>query len=751
MASILAAVPAIVYAFEAKPPYRVTFLGGAIESQLGYTRAEVLADPCFWIGHVHPDDMRLLPTPQELLQVAVPRPSEYRVRHKNGSYRWVRDDVSIVRDADGTPLEVVGSRSDVTDRRQVEDALRLSEDRYEALFGDDLAGIFLSSVDGRLVACNIAYARICGFESIDEAMDAHLEVLYDTVEDRQQLLQEVRTHKRLAAYRARLRRRDGSPVHIVANIVGIFGAEGQLNAMKGYLFDDSARAAAEEDRRQSEHQYRELFDNAYDVVFTIDREFRFTSVNRAGEVLSGYTRDEALGLTIDAVLPADEQVRVRYLLAELAEGRGAALFEVQLLTRGGRRVPPELSARPLSRDGQVIGFQAIARDVSERQHLEAQVRQAQKLESVGRLAAGVAHDFNNLLTVINGYAELLAVDAAPGVAAAADLRQIAEAGRRAAGLTRQLLAFSRRRVVSPTVIDLNAVVTGMQVMIGRLIGEDVELRLVLQPGVHRVLADQGLVEQVLMNLVVNARDAMPKGGRLTVRTRSVTVDDGLARTVPAVAVGRVVVLSVADNGMGMTDATRERIFEPLFTTKDEGKGTGLGLSTVLEIVKQSNGRICVNSKVGVGTVFELYFPESTDAVHDQVRFAPPRTPAGHETILLVEDDEHVRDFAARILRQAGYHVISIAAPAEAGQRASTADGPIDLLLTDVVLPGIDGRTLADQLCAGNAALRVLFVSGYTSDTVSEHGVLEQALNFLGKPFSANTLLAKVRAVLDSAP
>ena len=404
----------------------------------------------------------------------------------------------------------------------------------------------------------------------------------------------------------------------------------------------------------------------------------------------------------------------------------------------------------LDASGAITHFVAIKKDITERLQLEAQFRQAQKMESVGQLASGIAHDFNNLLTVINGMSELVLAQISPDDPMHADVQEIRRAGERAATLTRQLLAFSRQQILEPRVLNLNTVVAGMESLLRRLLGEDIDLVVVLTPDVGSVKADPGQIEQVITNLAVNARDAMPQGGRLTIETQNVEIDEAYARQHgEAVPPGSYVRLAVSDSGVGMDEATRARIFEPFFTTKGPGKGTGLGLSTVYGIVTQSHGFIWVDSEVGQGTSFKIYLPQVTEAAGTDRPRPTVVSSSGTETILLVEDSLGLRKLATRFLERAGYTVLRAASGEEALRLLERHEEPVHLLLSDVVMPGMSGRLLAEQLAQIRPGMKVLYMSGYTSDTTVRHGVWEGKVNFLNKPFTAAALLRKVREVLDS--
>jgi two-component system, cell cycle sensor histidine kinase and response regulator CckA len=400
--------------------------------------------------------------------------------------------------------------------------------------------------------------------------------------------------------------------------------------------------------------------------------------------------------------------------------------------------------------GTVTHVVAVQKDITERLHLEAQYRQAQKMESVGRLASGIAHDFNNLLTVINGLSDLLLKQMDCRDPMFSDVAEIRKAGERAASLTKQLLAFSRLQVMVPQIISLNDVVSGMEGLIRQLLGARISFTFIPQPELHCVKADPGQMEQVIANLVVNAHDAMPDGGQLTIETRTVFLDATYGREHGVLLQpGEYVALIVSDTGAGMNERTRARVFEPFFTTKGPGKGTGLGLSMVYGIVKQSHGCIWVYSEVGVGTTFKIYLPISADVRPVLTAASNVQTTAGRETILIVEDNGGLRNLATRLLRPRGYTVLSAATGEEALAFMAHESTHVDLLLTDVVMPGMNGRELAERLTRGRPTLKVLYMSGYTNDAAVQHGIVDANIEFLCKPFTAVSLCGKVREVLDS--
>jgi PAS domain S-box-containing protein len=515
-------------------------------------------------------------------------------------------------------------------------------------------------------------------------------------------------------------------------------AKHQLEHMNSLL---EARA------RLSEEKYHGLLEQANDAILLLDMTGRIIEVNCRAEALLGRGRHRLLGRPYTELLPGAEAEPTRAALEQLLSGRAVSADNVPLRRIDNRSVFVDLSASAVTVGAERIAV-VIAHDASGRHQLEQQLRQAQKMEAIGRLAGGVAHDFNNLLTIINGYAELLRNRMAASEPGWPMLDEIVKAGQRAANLTRQLLSFSRQQVIAPRVVDVNAVLADMGQLVSRLIGEDVTLTILPEPGLGPVKADPGQLEQVVMNLVVNARDALPHGGRITIETRSVEFDAAYARKHGDVRPGPYVMLSVTDTGTGMTAEVKAQLFEPFFTTKANDKGTGLGLATVYGIVKQFGGHIEVYSEVGLGSTFKVYMPRQSQPLDAlSVHRRSTILPRGHETLLLVEDEEAVRALARFVLRDCGYTVIE-ARHGEEALRLAEQHAHIDLLVTDVVMPKVSGADLARQLRDKRPGLRVLYLSGYTTDAVVHHGVLEQAAHFLQKPFTPAALAQKVREVLD---
>jgi PAS domain S-box-containing protein len=631
---------------------------------------------------------------------------------------------------------------------EAHEALRASERKYRDLVDQAPIGVFQTAPDGSFLSVNAAFAAITGYDSPDEVLRINSREIYFRASGLAMFLNAFDRAARVSGLEVRLKKKNGTPVWVRADGRAVRDSTGQIEHYEVFVADITEQRYAEESLRASEERYRVLMDRAQDAIHVVDASGTVLEANQAAERLSGRSKAEIVGRNfLEMVVPEErEEVRRRFE-ASLQRG-GAQADETRVLRPDGTIVPIEISASVIEIGGRPLVL-AIIRDISEQNALAEQLRLSQKMEAVGQLAGGVAHDFNNLLTAILGYSQLLAPDLRKNPDHFSAIEEIRKAGERAASLTRQLLAFSRKQMLEPRILDLNEVVRHIEEMLSRLIGEDVRFVVKLDPQLGSIRADAGQVEQVIMNLAVNARDAMPRGGQLSIETANVELDEEYAQTHVHVPPGPYAMLAVSDTGVGMDDATKRRIFEPFFTTKEKGRGTGLGLSTVYGIVKQSGGYIWVYSEPGKGTAFKAYFPR-VDKPAEPLPTDRAGAPAGGtETVLLVEDEDAVRALARRILETKGYRVLEASDGARAFEIVRAHSGPIDLLLTDVVLPGAGGSEIAARIRELFPRVKVLYSSGYTDDGIVRRGLTERDSAFLEKPFTPNALARKVREVLDS--
>jgi PAS domain S-box-containing protein len=542
---------------------------------------------------------------------------------------------------------------------------------------------------------------------------------------------------------------DGRMVSMWSTLRGVRDADGAIRSLRGLMLDITELRAAEEEKIR----LTTAIEQSAEAVVITDIKGTIQYVNPAFSQITGYSREEVLGQNV-RILKSGEQDASFYqgLWGTILKGQ---IWHGELVNRrkDGSLYTQEMNIAPVRNErGEITHFIATQQDVTARKGLELQLWQAQKMEAVGRLAGGVAHDFNNLLTIINGYSQLIVEGLEPNSTLKPLATEVQKAGERAAGLTRQLLAFSRRQVLAPEILDLNVVITNIEKMLRRLLGEDIEFRTLCDPALWHVRADRGQVEQILMNLVVNARDAMPQGGRLTIETSNAQLDAAYPRSHAHVIPGHYALLLISDTGIGMDSVTQARIFEPFFSTKEHGKGTGLGLATVYGIVKQSGGYIWVYSEPGRGTTFKVYFPR-VEGEAEPRRPTPAQAESRPctETILVVEDEPAVREFAARVLQSNGYKVLVASNPEEAVGVSDQYKETIHLLLTDVVMPMLSGRQLVDHLAFSRPEMKVLYMSGYSDDTIVHRGVTREGAAFLEKPFTPKGLLRRVREVLARSP
>jgi PAS domain S-box-containing protein len=707
-----------------------------------------------WEQVVHPDDLpEVRRRWAEAVAAGVPFQAELRLRRADGEYRWFLGRAAPDRDRHGRVARWVGTCTDIHDRRAAEAAPFWSEALLRLVWDGAADGVRLTDEHGTVVMANPAYCRLVGLPP-DRVLGRPMADVYAP-------------GRRAAAMAGHRDWFDGTPTRIrrevevelwdgrrrcfeAADALLTVPAEPAL--LLTILRDVTDQRGAEGEVRAWKARYEAAIRAGGQMLYdrdTVTNVFVWAGSCEAALGLTPAEMPTDLGGWLDRVHP-DDRPAVEAETERVAATGNPFGMEYRVRREDGTYAAVldqgHFIADPGGRPTRVVGFVA---DVSDRKRLEEQLRQAQKLEAVGRLAGGVAHDFNNLLTVINGYSDLALAALPPGHPARPSVEQVARAGDRAAVLTRQLLAFGRKQILRQRVLDLADLVTDLGAMLRRLIGEDVRLVTECVPGLWPVRADPGQLGQVVVNLAVNARDAMPDGGTLTVRVGNAPLPGGRTARGSDVRPGPYVVLSVSDTGSGMTDEVKARVFEPFFTTKSPGAGTGLGLATVYGIVKQSGGHVGVESAVGRGTTVRVYLPARVGAVPDAPHpAAVGNLPRGTETVLLVEDEDGVRSLARRTLAGLGYAVLEAATGERAVAAAWDHPGPIHLLVTDVVMPGMGGQALAAELCGHHPGLQVLYTSGYTDDVV-KHGVGQEKADFLPKPYTPADLARKVRAVLDA--
>ena len=861
LSHLLDSAPTVIYALEpgsAAP--KTAWIGASVERLLGYSVDEALA-PGWWSDNLHPEDRTRMLGEEEGLFGATSHRQEYRFRHKDGRFLWIRDDLEVYRDVEDNPYRAIGTWIDISQRKRAEAALeasnralrKLSEVNQAVVRADDERRLMrevckiIAEVGGRALAW-IGKALDDDAKTVEPlewygSAHGYLEQLTvswaDIETGRGPTGTAIRTGRVVYAEdletdpgfgpwrRAAAEHGLGSSIALPLFVNGA-DVWGTLNiyASEPNDFDRDEVAILEElaaamcagvehlrARAEAERHFQALQERksrleilnavaSADLAGTAPEQLIPTTVARLSEEFPGirvaYAAIDPQGRTVVqhsaqpehmadiggrcadlseapeyikalrtvpyVVIPdVEKDTRIAPLAAVLAAGQTRAVLDIPIRSQQSivgllcmdapvPRTWTEHEIETLTDVAQQLGNALRKKEIEqEREEAELRFQQAQRMEAVGRLAGGVAHDFNNLLTVINSYADFVLAELRETDPVRDDIREIRKAGDRATSLTRQLLAFSRRQVMQPKVVDLDQVAVEMDRMLRRVLGEDIELVTVTGDGPHRVYIDPGQIEQVLMNLAVNARDAMPDGGKLTIETTHCELDEEYASTHAPTEPGQYVRLSVSDTGMGMSEEVRGRVFEPFFTTKPKGKGTGLGLATVYGIVKQSGGYIWVYSEAGSGTTFKIYLPRCEEVSVSPTRSTPSGSlvQRGSETVLLVEDEDAVRMLAVRMLSNAGYRVLTAANGGEALLLCESQEAPIHLLVTDVVMPVMNGRALADRLSSITPGMKVLYMSGYTDNAIVHHGVLDADAEFIAKPFSQNELLAKVRAVLDS--
>lgn len=685
------------------------------------------------------------------------------------------------RKKDGTvfPVEITETRlmwngrtshlaaiRDITERKRIEDVLRRNEEEYRNIHDNAMVGIFKSTPEGRYLRVNNALSSIHGFSSPEEMIATVTNIgrqLYVNPKDRERYMDLLRKDDAIRGFEAQLYRKDGSTVWISMNVKAARDPAGSVTWYEGIVEDMTGRKRAEEDLKQTHQRLLDIIEFLPDGTFVIDEEKKVMAWNRACEEMTGVSKEDIVGrgdyaysipfygekrpILIDLVTVDSNELQKNYTSVERKGHLLYAEADTPMLYGGKGAVLSGMAAPLFDRTGRVTGAIESIRDITEHRKLESQLRQAQKMESLGTLAGGIAHDFNNILTSLMGYATLVQMKMDEADPLRQYVGQVLSASEKAADLVRGLLAFSRQQSVRLAPLSINDTIKGTEKLLKRLLTEDIGLHTSLATGETIVLADRSQIDQILFNLATNARDAMPKGGTLSIATDVLTLDAGFVRTHGFGQEGRYVLITVSDTGMGMDEATKENIFDPFFTTKETGKGTGLGLSTVYGIVRQHNGHITVYSERDVGTTFHIYLPVANEAGKKETPVQAP-VEKGSETILIAEDSKSVRGLFRRILSEYGYTIVEAHDGADAVDKFKKTDRT-HLLILDSVMPVKNGRETYDEIRRIKPDIKAIFVSGHTRDVFLNKGIEEGTFNFLQKPVSPDTLLRKVREVLDN--
>ena len=641
---------------------------------------------------------------------------------------------------------------EVAEGKPAWNSLRQTEEMFYPTFENAPVAMCLVSPQGRFLSVNAALTRM-----LEYSKDELLSMSFGDVTHPDDLSASKEWVDTLLAggeatmdLEKRYIRKSGQVVWGIVRSFLLRGAEGNPLFFITHVQDITERRRSDEAILAERNFANAVLNSLPGIFYMFDQTGKFLRWNRNFEQATGYSPEEIARMSpLDLFLGADRAL-IEERIGEVF-AKGASDAEANLVSKNGKQTPYYFTGQMIHVEGNtcLIG---MGIDVTEHRSLEEQLRESQKMEAVGRLAGGIAHDFNNLLTVIIGYGELLLSKIGEGKPMSLEAGEIRKAALKAASLTNQLLAFSRRQILSPEVLDLNGIVTDVEKMLRRIIEEHIDVELNLDEDLWKVKADRNRIEQVIINLAINAKDSMSKGGTLSIGTRNIMIDETTVNIHPDVGPDAYVALSIKDTGHGMDPGTLAHIFEPFFTTKEVGKGTGLGLATVYGIVMQSGGQIHVDSKFGHGTTFTIYLPRVREAASPPKEAAPPgriASPSYSKTVLLVEDSDTVRELTRNILELTGYDVLEAGSPEDAIRLCESHEGEIHLLLTDVVMPGMSGRDLSDRLRPGRPAMKVLYMSGYTDEAIVDHGILDAGIHFIPKPFSPASMAQKILEVLNS--
>ncbi len=733
--------------------WEITYANSTVESLFGWKVDELVGQNFNFLFY----EFNFIEVQKEILDTV--RGSkiwrgELMCRNKSGAIFYVDSTFYQLLDRNGSFLALVVFLEDITERKQMEVELRESDQKYHLVVENANQGIVVAQ-DGKLKFCNSKISEIMGYSFQELMSKPFIEFIYPEDQGKvfENYLKRLQGRELPKVYTFRVIDKWGSVRWLEINATRIQWE--RRPATLNFLSDVTDRVQMEEEIQRKEEYFRSLIENSMDVIFIFDENGRIRYISPSSLKVVGYAPEELLEGSIFDYLHVDDISLVSEVISKVIGEFGEVMsIEFRLQHRDGSWRIMEGFCRNLLNVSSIQGIVMNARDISEQRAaeeeidvLQEQFRQSQKMEAIGRLAGGIAHDFNNILSIIQGYSDLSLLNLSEGDPLRENIEQIQKASRKAADLTKQLLAFSRRQVMEMRVMDLNILLKSLEKMLQRLIGEDIELSIIMGEGLGRVKADPGQLEQVILNLVVNARDAMPSGGKLTIETANVKLDEAYARAHIAVKSGDYVLLSISDTGEGMTNEIKERIFEPFFTTKE--KGTGLGLSTVYGIVKQSGGNIWVYSEPGCGTSFKIYLPRVDEPLEERGEAVGEEDlPKGNETVLIIEDEEEVRKIAMAVLRRQGYKVLEAPQGGDAFLICEKYDGPIHLMLTDVVMPRMSGIELAKRLVAMRPEMKVVYMSGYADNAAIQHGFSQEGVDYIQKPFTVSRLARKVREILD---
>lgn len=754
--------------FQSTPDGRFLNVNPAFARMLGYDSPEELISAIYDIErqyYIDPADRARYVN--LLKESGAVENFEFKARHRNGSEIWVSNSTQTVYDRDGSILYYEGVVENITKNKDAEAALRKSERRLADIIEFLPDATLAIDGEGRIIAWNKAIEEMTGFMAADMLGKGDYEYALPFYGKRRPILIDFvskwdeETEKQYSFIH-----KFGDVLVTETDVPFVRGHNRTLWGKAGPLYDDSGRVigaiesirditerkAMEEKLRKSEEKYRNILENMEEVYFEVDLKGRLTFFNDAACIVSGYSRDELMGMHFkEYTSPETTKSLFDSFKEEFLTGERKDVLDYEIICKNGSIRIMQVSTNLLRNQyGAPIGFHGLARDVTNRRRLEAQLLQAQKMEAVGTLAGGIAHDFNNLLSPILGYTDMLMMGLDPADPRHRKLEQILKAAERSRDLIRQLLAFSRKQILALKPADLRKVVIGFESLLRHTLREDIKIDIKVPKLMATVHADEGQIEQVLMNLAVNAQDAMPGGGVLTLTLTEVEIDELFSCEHKDMKPGHYVLLTVSDTGHGMDKTTQELVFEPFFTTKEQGKGTGLGLSMVYGIIKQHGGHIWVYSEPDQGCTFKICLPVATESeqMPDSSATHPSGMSKGTETILLVEDNDAVRKMTCQALERYHYRVITAENGEQGLEYIKRHQEPIHLLLTDVVMPGINGRELYERLIAIRPEVKVLYMSGYTDDVIAHRGVLNAGVSFIPKPFSINALATKVRDVLD---